>query len=153
MKSAALSLGRTFQLVFAHGDQLFPELRDFCHAEGIQQAYVPMFVGGLAVADIVGTCSPVKDIEEPVWDTTRLHQVEALGGGTVVIDRDTGNLKEHIHVSVGRKHQGAVGYTSHLLGATVQFTIEMTLVEMLAPRMDRMPDADLYGVPLLGWGR
>jgi predicted DNA-binding protein with PD1-like motif len=151
MRSEELNLGRTFQLVFDHGDDLLPVLKDFCLEEGVRQAYIPMFVGGLAVTDIVGTCNPVDNVDAPVWDVTRLHNVEAFGGGTVVYDIDTDMLREHIHVTVGRKHQGAVGYTSHLKQATVQFTIEMTLVEVLAPRMTRVSASYMPDVPLLSW--
>lgn len=150
MKSASLTTGRTFQLVFQHGEWLLPTLADFCRAEGIRQAVIPMFIAGFSEVEIVGTCSPVDDLNAPVWDTTVLDQVEAVGAGTVVYDPDSGQLREHIHVSVGRKHQGAVGYTSHLKGACVAFTAEMYLVEVLAPVMSRrIKHVGEFEVPLM----
>jgi predicted DNA-binding protein with PD1-like motif len=152
MKSAELFVGRTFQLVFEDGDSLLPVLKVFCREEGIRQAIIPSFIAGFAEVEIVGTCAPVDDVDAPLWDTTFIYRTEAFGAGTVVFDPDSGQLREHIHVSVGRKHQGAVGYTSHLKSAQVQFTAEMHLVEVLAPSMHRRIEAvGPYDVPLLGF--
>jgi hypothetical protein len=43
----------------------------------------------------------------------------------------------------------AIGYTSHLLAARVQFLVEMILVEVTAPIMSRPADPGLYDVPRL----
>jgi predicted DNA-binding protein with PD1-like motif len=150
MKSTQLAMGRTFLLAFDDGDQLLPSLTDFCWEAEIKQAIIPMFLAGLSEVDIVGTCEPVGNPDAPLWTTTRLHNVEAIGGGTVVLDEE-GEMMPHIHISVGRKFQGAVGYTSHLKSARVAITGEMQLVEVLSPRLVREPDNDMYGVKLLDW--
>jgi hypothetical protein len=55
----------------------------------------------------------------------------------------------HIHVSVGLKERGAVGYTSHLLEATVQLLTEMIVVEVLAPDLRGGP----YSRVFQAWNR
>ncbi|WP_231494106.1 hypothetical protein [Nocardiopsis sp. CNT312] len=42
--------------------------------------------------------------------------------------------------------------TSHLLGAQVQFLTELLLVEVASPQVHRVPDPDLYDIPLLHFG-
>ena len=64
-------------------------------------------------------------------------------------DEATSELRPHIHVSVGLKTHSASGYTSHLLGATVQFLTEMYVVEVADPTWTRPRNPDLYDVPLL----
>ena len=86
-------------------------------------------------------------------------------------------LHPHSNVSVGLKTHSASGYTSHLLGATVQFLTEMYVVEVASPvvrgaiarsclrqptGLTELVDVDavveLYGLPLtasllpaIGW--
>jgi len=48
----------------------------------------------------------------------------------------------------GEKARSAVGYTSHLLSAKVQFLVEMIVVEVVGPSTTRPRDPDLYNVPL-----
>lgn len=82
-----------------------------------------------------------------------LTNVEALGGGTIAYDDAHDRIAPHIHVSVGLKEHSATGYTSHLLAATIQFLTEMMLIiEVVAPVMRRIPEANLYDVPLLRIG-
>jgi hypothetical protein len=50
---------------------------------------------------------------------------------------------------VGLKTHSASVYTSHLLGATVQFLTEMYVVEVADPTWTRPRNPDLYDVPLL----
>jgi predicted DNA-binding protein with PD1-like motif len=75
--------------------------------------------------------------------------VEALGGGTLAHDPTTGDVKPHLHVTVGLKEHSATGHTSHLLSARVQFLTEMIVVEVISPDITREPDPTLYNVPLL----
>ncbi len=76
---------------------------------------------------------------------------QALDGGTLAYDPTTEEVLPHIHVSVGLKHQSATGYTSHLLGAKVQFVTELYLVEIAEPTMTRVVQPNLYNVPLLNF--
>jgi predicted DNA-binding protein with PD1-like motif len=66
-------------------------------------------------------------------------------------DPDSGALMPHLHVACGHKEHSAVGHTSHLLGARVQFLVEMVVVEVADPGLVRRRNPDLYDVPLLGF--
>jgi predicted DNA-binding protein with PD1-like motif len=80
-----------------------------------------------------------------------LSNVEAVGGGTLARDPESGALMPHLHVACGLKEHSAVGHTSHLLGAKVQFLVEMVVVEVSDPALLRRRSPDLYDVPLLGF--
>ncbi|MGL4745793.1 MAG: PPC domain-containing DNA-binding protein [Dermatophilaceae bacterium] len=152
MRSHELSIGRTFAVSFDHGEDFFATLAAFCRDRGVRQGYVPMFIAGFSEVEIVGSCEKLADPDAPVWSRVHLSGVEAIGGGTLAHDPDTGDLLPHLHVSVGEKSRSAVGHTSHLLAATVQFLVEMVVVEVIAPAMTRPLNADLYGVPTLTFG-
>lgn len=151
MQSRELTIGRTFGVTFDHGDDFFGALTKFCQENEVRQGYIPSFIAGFAEAELVGTCEKLDNPEAPVWSSVHLAQVEALGAGTFTNDAD-GNLSPHIHVSVGEKSRSANGYTSHLLAARIQFTTEMLVVEVLAPKWTRPRNPDLYDVPLLTFG-
>jgi predicted DNA-binding protein with PD1-like motif len=149
LHSRELTVGRTFGVVFEHGELFFPALAEFCGAHGVRQGYIPMFLAGFAEAEIVGACEKIEDPAAPVWSKVHLTGVEALGCGTLAYDADTDQVLPHIHTSLGEKARSAVGHTSHLLSATVQFLTEMLLVEVTSPTMSRPRQASLYDVPLL----
>jgi predicted DNA-binding protein with PD1-like motif len=147
--AAEVTPGRTFAVRFDHGEDFYTALTDFCRTHNIRQGFIPMFIAGLRNVDLVGSCERIEDPEAPVWSSVHLEYVEALGGGTLVYDEATMKLRPHIHVSVGLKTHSASGYTSHLLGATVQFLTEMYVVEVIDPTWTRPRNPDLYDVPLL----
>ncbi|MDS1272429.1 DUF296 domain-containing protein [Lipingzhangella sp. LS1_29] len=149
MRSHELTQGRTFGLVFEHGEDFFSSLHAFCHANDIRQGYIPMFIAGFSHVDIVGTCEKLTDPDAPVWSKVQLSNVEVLGGGTLAYAETTGSISPHIHVAVGLKEHSAAGHTSHLLAARVQFLTEMLLIETTSPTMHRTPNSSLYDVPLL----
>lgn len=149
MRSHELTLGRSFAVVFDHGDDFFTALADFCHQNGVRQGYIPGFIAGFSEVQIVGTCDKLDDPNAPVWTRVHLTNVEALGGGTLAYDPVNDAVTPHIHVTVGLKEHSATGHTSHLLGATVQFLTEMLVIEVAAPHMHRIRQPDLYDVPLL----
>jgi predicted DNA-binding protein with PD1-like motif len=148
MKASELKAGRTFGVTFDHGDDFMSSLASFCRANGVRQGYIPMFLAGLAEADIVGTCEKLEDPQAPVWTKVHVTNVEAMGCGTIARDDGDGILP-HIHVAVGLKEHSATAHMSHLLSAKVQFLTEMLIVEILGPEMTRPRKPDLYGVPLL----
>lgn len=149
MRSHHLTPGRTFAVVFDHGEDFFTALADFCRDNDVRQGYIPMFLAGFSEGELVGTCAKLEDPRAPVWSSVHLTNVEALGGGTLAWDDTEGRIQPHIHVTVGLKQHSATGHTSHLLGARVQFLTEMILTEVTAPALRRRPDRDLYDVPLL----
>ena len=149
MQAAEVTPGRTFAVRFDHGEDFYTSLTDFCRTHNIRQGFIPMFIAGLRNVELVGTCERLENPEAPVWNSVHLEYVEALGGGTLAYDESTSELRPHIHVSVGLKTHSAAGYTSHLLGATVQFLTEMYVVEATTPAWTRRQIRDLYDVPLL----
>lgn len=152
MRSHELTTGRTFGLVFDHDDDFFETLTAFCTANNVRQGYIPMFIAGFAEAEIVGTCEKLADPGAPVWSKVHLTNVEALGCGTLGYDPETNRVLPHIHTSLGLKERSALGHTSHLLSARVQFLVEMLLVEITTPTMLRTREPALYDVPLLRFG-
>lgn len=152
MRSHELTTGRTFGIVFDHGDDFFDTLSSFCTANKVRQGYIPMFIAGFAEAEIVGTCEKLADPGAPVWSKVHLANVEALGCGSLGYDPQNGRVLPHIHTSLGLKENSAVGHTSHLLSARVQFLVEMLFVEVMAPAMLRIREPALYDVPLLRFG-
>ncbi|MEV0792584.1 DUF296 domain-containing protein [Kribbella sp. NPDC050459] len=152
MQAAEVTPGRTFAVRFDHGEDFYTSLTDFCRSHDIRQGFIPMFIAGFRDVELVGTCERLEDPEAPVWRSVNLEYVEALGGGTLAYDDATNEILPHIHTSVGLKSRSATGYTSHLLGATVQFLTEMYLVEVAAPTFSRPRQPDLYDVPLLRFG-
>lgn len=53
---------------------------------------------------------------------------------------------------MSRKAHSATGYTSHLLGARVQFLTEMLTIEVSSPALLRRRNTDLYDVLQLHFG-
>ncbi|MYZ37900.1 MULTISPECIES: PPC domain-containing DNA-binding protein [unclassified Streptomyces] len=156
MRYAQVRTGRQFVLALDHGEDLLDGLTQFCADQGIQAGYIPTFVGGLRSARLVGSCEPLATPEAPLWEEITIETLEALGGGTLAWDTETGCLAPHIHVAAGIKGKSAEGRVSHLLGATVQFICEIPIVEVTnipkGPALTRRRSADLYDVPLLGFG-
>jgi predicted DNA-binding protein with PD1-like motif len=151
MRSHELTVGRAFGLSFDHGEDLFTALSAFCREHDVRQGYIPFFLAGFSSLRVVGTCEQVTDPVAPVRSSVYLTNVEAHGGGTIAYDPERDMILPHIHVSVGLKERGAVGYTSHLLEATVQLLTEMIVVEVVAPDLRRRPDPARYDVPILGF--
>jgi predicted DNA-binding protein with PD1-like motif len=151
MRSHELTIGRTFGVAFDHGENFSTALTDFCRQHQVRQGYIPYFLAGFSEVKIVGTCERLESPAAPVWSHVYLTNVEAQGGGTIAYDPDNDEIKPHIHVSVGIKERSAVGHTSHLLEATVQFLTEMVIVEVTAPQMRRHTEPTLYDVPLLSF--
>jgi predicted DNA-binding protein with PD1-like motif len=149
MHSHQLTVGRTLGVTFDHGEDFFAALAEFCRLRDLRQGYIPYFLAGFSTAKLVGTCDQLENPQAPVWSHVYLTNVEAQGGGTIAYDPDQEKIKPHIHVSVGLKERSAVGHTSHLLEATVQFLTEMIVVEVVAPAMRRRTEPTLYDVPLL----
>ncbi|UJW28771.1 DUF296 domain-containing protein [Saccharothrix sp. AJ9571] len=149
MRSHELTLGRSFAVTFDHGDDFFTALSGFCRDNGVRQGYIPGFIAGFSEVQIVGTCDKLDDPNAPVWTKVHLTNVEAFGGGTLAYDPTNNSVAPHIHVAVGLKENSAVGHTSHLLDAQVQFLTEMLVIEVAAPQMHRVRQPDLYDVPLL----
>jgi len=151
MKSAELTLGRTFSVTFEHGKDFFTELREFCTVNNVKQGYIPFFIAGMSEVELVGTCEKIEDKNAPIWSKVHLENVEAVGAGTLAFDDETGQISPHIHVSIGRKTDAATARMSHLLSAKVLFLTEMVVVEVVQPHFRRIPNTSLYNVGLLAF--
>jgi predicted DNA-binding protein with PD1-like motif len=152
MRSQQVDIGRTFVVVFDHGEDFFTALDEFCRTNNVRQGVISSLIAGFSEVEIVGTCGKLENPQAPVWAAVHLTNVEALGGGTIAYDETEQRILPHIHVSVGLKEHSATAHTSHLLSAKVQFLTEMLLVEVSSPAMRRERDPDLYDVPLLCFG-
>lgn len=152
MKLNPLNIGRTLAVTFEHGEDFFKSLRAACEEGGIQQGYIPLFLAGLSEAELAGTCEKLDDPDAPVWSAVHLTNLEAVGAGSLAWDEESQTVSPHIHLSVGTRQHGALGYTSHLLGATVQFLTEMIIVEVTGPPARRVKNHALYDVPVLTFG-
>jgi predicted DNA-binding protein with PD1-like motif len=152
MQGTELILGRTFGITFEHGQDFFSELDQFCQEHKIKQGYIPMFIAGFSKVELVGACEKIDDLNAPVWSKVYLENVEVLGGGTIAFDEKNNKISPHIHVAVGLKPHSAMGHTSHLLSAKVQFLVEMVLVEIAKPNLKRVKNPNLYDIPFLSFG-
>ncbi|TCC55372.1 DUF296 domain-containing protein [Kribbella pittospori] len=152
MRAAELTMGRTFAVHFDHGDDFYTALAEFCAEYDVRQGFIPMFIAGMRDVQLVGTCEKLENPDAPVWSSVHLENVEAVGGGTLAYDEESGTVLPHIHVSVGLKAHSVTAHTSHLLGAKIQFLTEMYLIEVAAPAFSRPRNPDLFNVPLLAFG-
>lgn len=149
MKLNSLDIGRTIAVTFEHGEDFFESLRGACEEAGVRQGYIPLFLAGLSEAELAGTCEKPEDAAAPVWSAVHLTNLEAVGAGSLAWDEESQSVSPHLHLSVGARQRGALGYTSHLLGATVQFLTEMIIVEVTGPPARRVENRALYDVPVL----
>jgi predicted DNA-binding protein with PD1-like motif len=151
MKSAVLTLGRTFSVTFEHGKDFFSELKEFCTVNSVKQGYIPFFIAGMSEVELVGTCQKVEDKNAPIRSKVYLETVEAVGAGTLAFDEETGQISPHIHVSIGQKTDSAIARMSHLLNAKVLFLTEMVVVEVIKPHFRRMKNPSLHNIELLSF--
>lgn len=151
-RSAELQIGRTIGVTMDHGDEFMPTLNQLCEEREIKYGYIPLFIGAFKTATVAGTCQHA-DAEAPMFDKhVDLDFVEVVGGGTIGFDTDAKKIQPHVHLSLGKRLHSADGITSHLFDATVQFLLEMVVVEVVTPSMTRPPNPDLFNLNLLTFG-
>ena len=153
MISAELTVGRRFAVVLQPGDDVMSSLAAACAQHGIEQAYLPVFLGAFTTVSLIGTCSPIDDHDAPLPDSVHLEGVEGTGSGTIAVNAATGLLTPHVHVAVGVKAYSANGYAGHLLDATVHYVTEVIVEEVLSPAFVRRPDAAARGLANLAFER
>jgi len=150
--SSELKIGRTFMIRFEHGKDFLAELEDFCSFNGVKQGYIPFFSGDFSEIYIVGSCGKSDNPSGPMLGSKAFFEnVESFGCGTIACDPKTGLLLPHFHISIGSRLKSASANTSHFLTGTVQFLIEMVLVEVLSPVIVRTTDEDVYNLKLLNF--
>lgn len=146
MFSAELTAGRRFALVLQPGDDVTESLTRFCRENGVEQGYLPVFLGAFSTLSLIGTCEPVDDEFEPMPKSVHLTNVEGIGSGTIAWDGDGARVLPHLHVAVGLKSYSATAYAGHLLAATVQYVTEIVVEEVVSPRFSRVPDPAARGI-------
>ena len=149
MFSTELVGGRRIAVVLQPGDDIFAALGEACAVHGIEQGYLPVFLGAFTEMSLIGTCLPIEDEDLPLKDSVRLTNVEGTGSGTIAWDAVTASVQIHLHVAIGMKSQSAEGYAGHLLGGTVHYVTEVVVEEVLAPRFLRRPDPAAHNIPSL----
>jgi predicted DNA-binding protein with PD1-like motif len=149
MFSTELVGGRRIAVVLQPGDDVFGALGQACAAHGIEQGYLPVFLGAFTEVSLIGTCLPVPDEDLPMKDSVRLTNVEGTGSGTIAWDAEANCVQVHLHVAIGMKSQSASGYAGHLLGGTVHYVTEVVVEEVLAPRFLRRADPAAHNIPNL----
>jgi predicted DNA-binding protein with PD1-like motif len=149
MFSTELVGGRRIAVVLQPGDDILGALGEACAAHGIEQGYLPVFLGAFTEVSLIGTCLPVEDEDVPLKDSVLLTNVEGTGSGTIAWDAAATSVQIHLHVAIGMKSRAAAGYAGHLLGGTVHYVTEVVVEEVLAPRFARRPDPAAHDIPNL----
>ncbi|GAB2824228.1 PPC domain-containing DNA-binding protein [Streptomyces daliensis] len=154
MRSIQTTVGRSFLVALDDGEDFMTGLTAFCAEREVRSGSLS-FIGGFRSARLVGSCTPLKNPEAPLWDEVSVEYLEVFGGGTLAWDTEENVLAPHIHVAAGIKGASADGRVSHLLEAAVQFICEITVVEFTGgggePPLTRHRAPELYNVPLLGF--
>jgi len=150
--SSEVKQGRTFMVRLEHGKDFMAKLKDFCRSNGVRQGYVPCFFGDFSEIYIVGSCGKSDNPSGPMLESKAyFRNVETFGCGTIAQDPVTGDLLPHFHISVGSRLNSASASTSHFISGTVQFLIEMVVVEVLSPDLVRLSDESVYNLKLLNF--
>lgn len=151
MFSSELSTGRRFAVVLQAGDDVLGSLAEFCAENGVEQAYLPVFLGAFSEVTLIGTCERVDDEDEPMPKSVHLTNVEGIGSGTIAWGGADSGVLPHLHAAVGLKSYSATAYAGHLLAATVQYVTEIVVEEVLSPRFSRVPDPAARNIPNLSF--
>lgn len=149
MFSTELVGGRRIAVVLQPGDDILGALGEACAAHGIEQGYLPVFLGAFTEVSLIGTCLPVEDEDLPMKDSVRLTNAEGTGSGTIAWDAGTSSVQVHLHVAIGMKSRSAEAYAGHLLSGTVHYVTEIVVEEVLAPRFLRRADPTAHNIPNL----
>jgi hypothetical protein len=130
---------RTYTLVFESGDSVVDELVAFAAEHDLSASHLTA-IGAFSHATLGFYNLEEKRFEEiPVKEQT---EVLSLVGN---ITRYEGAPQLHAHVVLGRRDGSTVG--GHLLGATVNPTLEMMVIETPGTLQRRHDDAS--GLPLI----
>ncbi len=130
---------RTYTLVFEPGDAVVDELMAFAAEHDLSASHLTA-IGAFRSATLGFYDLEVKRFEEiPVEEQV---EVASMTGN---ITRYEGAPQLHAHVVLGRRDGSTIG--GHLLGATVNPTLEMMLIETPGTLQRRHDEAT--GLPLI----
>jgi predicted DNA-binding protein with PD1-like motif len=65
MRSQQVDIGRTFVVVFDHGEDFFTALEKFCRTNKVRQGLISSFIAGFSEVQIVGTCGKLDNPQAP----------------------------------------------------------------------------------------
>ena len=151
MISAVLGLGRALMVAVEPGEDLIEQVLSACRGHGIEQGYLPVFLGAFSTMTVIGSCGPVPDHQLPMADRVHLENVEGSGSGTLTTDPAGGGPVLHLHAAVGVKHYSANGYAGHVTAAQVQYVAEVVVQEVLEPVVTRAVHPGSAGLPILSF--
>lgn len=77
---------------------MLPPLQFFVKEYSILQAYIPGFIAGFQIANIVGIFTEKEDKNAPVWHSVLLENIEVVGSGTLATD-ENGDFSPFFHSS------------------------------------------------------
>lgn len=142
-------VGRTILVVLEPGDDVIGALVDACARFELQQGYIPVFSGAFRDLTIIGTDEPIEDEDAPLGDSIVVRNAEGFGSGTVAQGSD--GTAVHLHASVGAKGESSRATAGHVLAGTVQYPVEVVIVEVLSPALVRRPNPAARGIATLTW--
>lgn len=129
-----------FLLVFDKGDDLLGELKSFLEKQSLRASRL-MGIGALRRAVIAYYQREKKDYDRiPVEEQVELTSL--LGNSSI---DDSGEVKIHIHVNLGRSDGTVIG--GHLMEAEVWPTVELVIEPLDAAVIRRVDDET--GLPLI----
>jgi predicted DNA-binding protein with PD1-like motif len=133
MISKEVIVGRRLLLVFEPGDDVIPAILAACAMSGFRQAVIPVFLGAFTSVTMIGTGEYVPDPERPLPETVTIGWVEGTATGTVTPDADG-------------------GLAVHIISATVHYTAELILEELVGEQLVRRADDKAWGIGTLRQG-
>ncbi|SDZ54302.1 PPC domain-containing DNA-binding protein [Herbiconiux ginsengi] len=147
MFASQVVVGRTFVAVLEPGDDVLDSLAGVCARFGVDNAYIPVFLGAFAEITVIGAEHPPPDEDEPLQTSVVVRNCEGLGSGTVA--RGPEGPLVHLHVTVGAKGDSARATAGHVLAGTVQYPTEVIITEIVSPVLSRRPNDRARGLATL----
>lgn len=144
MKYEQSSIGRLLVVKLEHGDDLLASLKQLLIKENISSA-VMLMIGALQKSSLVVGPQISSVPPDPVWKhIDEAHEI--VGMATAFLD-DNGEIKIHLHASLGRGEQsftGCIRKDTH-----VYLVVEVIVFELIGPAI-RTQD-ELTGINMLGF--
>ena len=130
---------RTYTLVFEPGDAVVDELMAFAAEHDLSASHLT------AIGAFRGATLGFYDLEAKRFEEIPVEEQVEVASMTGNITRYEGAPQLHAHVVLGRRDGSTIG--GHLLGATVNPTLEMMLIETPGTLQRRHDEAT--GLPLI----
>lgn len=152
MQSCEVILGRSIGIALEPGDDVLESIANVCSNRGVRQAFIVSFSGAFRSLRLIAGTTPPLDEEIPLGEEVTVRYTEGIGSGTIVTDEAGDSVTVHLHIATGVKGRGGRAYAGHVLAGEVHYVTEVLLLEVLTPRMTRVPDPSMHGLPRLAFG-